>query len=85
MTYGVHGITVVVKLKRRKEGGVVLCFGEGGAGQLGLGPDILQRKKPAKVDINSETIVDVCSGAFHTLCLTDKGKVSTAGSIYYHT
>lgn len=55
--------------------GVVLVTGAGDVGQLGLGPDVLEKSRPAVVNIEHE-IVDVCAGGMHTVCLTADGKVS---------
>ena len=52
----------------------MLTLGEGDTGQLGLGPDVLERKKPAKVDVPD--MVQVCAGGMHTVCLTANGEVS---------
>lgn len=60
------------------EAGVVLTFGQGDVGQLGLGADILERSRPAVVsDLNN--IVDICAGGMHTVCLTKSGEVITFG------
>lgn len=57
-----------------KEAGHVLSFGMGDVGQLGLGEDILERKKPALVAL-PEKIVQVVAGGMHTVCLSDTGNV----------
>jgi regulator of chromosome condensation len=57
------------------EGGTVLTLGEGDTGQLGLGPDIMERTKPGKVAIDNP-VIQICAGGMHTVCLTDKGEVS---------
>lgn len=44
-----------------KEGGTVLTLGEGDTGQLGLGPDVMDRTKPAKVALPQDAI-QVCAG-----------------------
>ena len=54
--------------------GVVLTCGEGDVGQLGLGPDVMEKGRPAFVDI-PEPVIQICSGGMHTVCLTDKGQV----------
>ncbi|GAB1603361.1 regulator of chromosome condensation-like isoform X1 [Argonauta hians] len=58
--------------------GLVLVVGNGDVGQLGLGPDILERSRPALVDL-PEAVVQVCAGGMHTLCLTVSGKVYSFG------
>ncbi|CAN9513960.1 unnamed protein product [Ophioblennius macclurei] len=62
----------------RTEAGVVLVLGQGDVGQLGLGDDILQRKKPALLSL-PEKIVQVTAGGMHTVCLSESGHVYTFG------
>ncbi|KAK2168914.1 hypothetical protein LSH36_13g10022 [Paralvinella palmiformis] len=59
-------------------GGCVLTLGQGDTGQLGLGPDVMERTKPGKVDIDAP-VVQISAGGMHTVCLTDKGEVFTFG------
>ncbi|XP_038567724.1 regulator of chromosome condensation [Micropterus salmoides] len=61
-----------------KEAGQVLVVGQGDVGQLGLGEDIIERKKPALVSL-PEKIVQVTAGGMHTVCLSDTGHVYTFG------
>uniref|UniRef100_UPI0037E897E2 regulator of chromosome condensation n=1 Tax=Semicossyphus pulcher TaxID=241346 RepID=UPI0037E897E2 len=61
-----------------KEAGLVLVLGQGDVGQLGLGQDIIERKKPALVPL-PEKIVQVFAGGMHTVCLSDTGNVYTFG------
>lgn len=61
-----------------KEAGHVLVFGMGDVGQLGLGEDIFERKKPALVSL-PEKLVQVVAGGMHTVCLSDTGNVYTFG------
>uniref|UniRef100_A0A672ZNV8 RCC1-like domain-containing protein n=1 Tax=Sphaeramia orbicularis TaxID=375764 RepID=A0A672ZNV8_9TELE len=61
-----------------KEAGQVLVLGQGDVGQLGLGEDIVERKKPALVSL-PESIVQVVAGGMHTVCLSDTGHVYTFG------
>lgn len=62
-----------------RETGHVLTLGQGDVGQLGLGEDILERKKPAIVKgLDDLEIVQVECGGMHTVALTNKGKVITA-------
>lgn len=58
--------------------GVVLTLGQGDTGQLGLGPDIMERSKPALVK-GLENVVAICAGGMHTVCLTQQGIVYTFG------
>lgn len=58
-----------------KEAGQVLVLGQGDVGQLGLGEDIIERKKPALVSL-PEKIVQVIAGGMHTVCLSETGHVS---------
>ena len=63
-------------MSENKETGRVLTLGQGDVGQLGLGEDILERKKPALVKgLDGMNIVQVECGGMHTVALTDDGKV----------
>ena len=55
--------------------GTVLVVGEGDTGQLGLGPDIMDRSRPSRVTL-PEAVVQVCAGGMHSVCLTQSGEVS---------
>ena len=55
--------------------GFVLAFGEGDTGQLGLGPDVLDRSKPARLDLPAD-VIQICAGGMHSVCLTVGGEVS---------
>lgn len=57
------------------KGGVVLTFGMGDIGQLGLGPDMMEKSLPAVVP-NLTDIVAVAAGGLHTVCVDKAGKVS---------
>lgn len=50
-------------------------MGQGDVGQLGLGQDVMERKKPALVQL-PELMVQVEAGGMHTVCLSETGKVS---------
>ncbi|KAK6622998.1 hypothetical protein RUM43_008850 [Polyplax serrata] len=58
--------------------GLVLTFGQGDVGQLGLGPDIQERGRPTLVKA-LENVVDICAGGMHTVCLNKDGNVYTFG------
>lgn len=57
----------------------MLTLGQGNVGQLGLGEDIMERKKPALVTL-PEMVVQVEAGGMHTVCLSQTGKVSAVSS-----
>ena len=59
--------------------GVVLTLGQGDTGQLGLGPDVMERSKPGLVK-DLKNVIAVCAGGMHTVCLTQEGKVYTFGN-----
>lgn len=61
------------------EPGVVLVMGAGDFGQLGLGPEVTQKKRPALINIEHEKFTSVVAGAMHTVCLTTNGEVYTFG------
>ncbi|XP_054637749.1 regulator of chromosome condensation [Dunckerocampus dactyliophorus] len=70
-----------VKVYHRSHGteaGHVLVLGQGDVGQLGLGEDIIERKKPALLPL-PEKIVQVIAGGMHTVCLSETGVVYTFG------
>ncbi|NXJ71359.1 RCC1 protein, partial [Rostratula benghalensis] len=58
--------------------GLVLTLGQGDVGQLGLGEDVMERKKPALVTL-PEMMVQVEAGGMHTVCLSQAGKIYTFG------
>ena len=56
----------------------VLVMGQGDVGQLGLGEDMVERKRPYPVKgLEGHQVVEVVCGGMHTAALTDKGKVGT--------
>lgn len=58
--------------------GKVFVFGTGDTGQLGLGEDMLERKRPMPLKVlDNEDIVDVVSGGMHSIAITKDGKVSS--------
>jgi len=63
-----------------KTGGDILLFGTGDTGQLGLGGDILERKKPAIVKLDdADEILQICAGGMHTISLSKDGQVFSWG------
>lgn len=67
-----------VKRPETSAKGVLLATGAGDVGQLGLGPDVLEKSRPALVNLSHE-IVDIFAGGMHSVCLTEEGKVLTFG------
>lgn len=63
-----------VKLPETTREGVVLVTGAGDCGQLGLGPDVLEKNRPALLKTD-HVVVDICAGGMHTVLLTKDGKV----------
>ncbi|XP_054856050.1 regulator of chromosome condensation [Eublepharis macularius] len=70
--------TKVTHRSHQTEPGLVLTLGQGDLGQLGLGPDILARKRPAVVQL-PEKIIQAEAGGVHTVCLSEAGKIYTFG------
>lgn len=64
--------------------GEVVVMGQGDVGQLGLGEEVMERKKPFPVGgaLEGKNVVQVLCGGMHTVALTDEGKVCHGGSIY---
>ena len=58
--------------------GCVMTFGQGDCGQLGLGEDMTERKKPYPVTglLEGLKITQIECGGMHTVVLTDDGKVT---------
>ncbi|KAL8220408.1 UNVERIFIED_CONTAM: Regulator of chromosome condensation [Gekko kuhli] len=76
-----NGSATVPRVSHRShqtEAGLVLTLGQGDLGQLGLGPDVLARKRPALVKL-SEKIIQAEAGGVHTVCLSETGKIYTFG------
>ncbi|XP_046663779.1 regulator of chromosome condensation-like isoform X2 [Homalodisca vitripennis] len=68
----------VAKRAHERGPGQVLTLGQNHVGQLGLGPDVLERARPALVP-ELDNIVEACAGGMHTICLTNDGEVITFG------
>uniref|UniRef100_A0A2K6UYZ8 Regulator of chromosome condensation n=1 Tax=Saimiri boliviensis boliviensis TaxID=39432 RepID=A0A2K6UYZ8_SAIBB len=60
------------------EPGLVLTLNQGDVGQLGLGENVTERKKPAMVSI-PEDVVQAEAGGMHTVCLSTSGQVYSFG------
>ena len=64
--------------KKEKIPGLVLTFGQGDVGQLGLGIEITERGKPALVN-SLQNVTDICAGGMHTICVTENGTIYSFG------
>ncbi|KAJ2866966.1 hypothetical protein GGH94_001133 [Coemansia aciculifera] len=66
--------------QRAGQSGAVLVFGNGDCGQLGLGEDMIERKKPFPVGaLAGSAVVDVACGGLHTMALTEAGALWSWG------
>lgn len=63
---------------------MVLSMGQGDVGQLGLGPDVLEKSRPALVD-QVKDVIDVVAGGMHTVCLTSKGWFHFCLTLLHHS
>jgi len=70
-----HYCFLVVRYVHPSQPGFVFAIGEGDTGQLGLGPDVMDRSKPARVDLPAD-VIQICAGGMHSVCLTVGGEVS---------
>ena len=63
--------------------GVLLTLGINCFGQLGVGDDHTERKKPALVEgaLAGHTVVNVAAGGMHTIALCNDGQVSSPTGI----
>ncbi|CAH8640922.1 unnamed protein product [Schistosoma intercalatum] len=71
--------------------GTALFLGVGDTGQLGLGPDVTERSRPALPSATSlgalqttkensfSYFTQICCGGMHSVCLTTNGTVATCG------
>ncbi|KAF9570613.1 hypothetical protein EC968_001638 [Mortierella alpina] len=60
--------------------GQVFAFGTGDCAQLGLGEDVLLRKKPTPLTVLSDkSIVSIAAGGMHNMALTKDGKLYSWG------
>ena len=67
-------VELVVPFRQTRGVGVVLTMGTGEVGQLGLGPDVFEKKRPILVK-SLVDVVDVVAGGMHTVCLTAQGSI----------
>ncbi|CEP18915.1 hypothetical protein [Parasitella parasitica] len=75
-----RNITVNQIVKAPSDVGKVFVFGTGDTGQLGLGEDMLERKRPMPLKVlDTEEIVDVVSGGMHSIAITKDGKLWSWG------
>ncbi|KAJ2908888.1 hypothetical protein GGI21_002436, partial [Coemansia aciculifera] len=66
--------------QRPASSGGVFVFGNGDCGQLGLGEDMIERKKPFPVGaLAGEAVVDVACGGLHTVALLASGALWSWG------
>lgn len=64
--------------EKKSRSGQVFVFGNGDIGQLGLGDEMLERKRPMPLKaLEDEEIVDIVAGGIHTITITKAGKVRT--------
>lgn len=71
----VFRLTPILTPLEDREAGELLTLGQNDVGQLGLGQDVEERKKPALVP-GLENVVAVACGGMHTMCLHKSGEVS---------
>ncbi|KAJ3278560.1 Regulator of chromosome condensation [Borealophlyctis nickersoniae] len=65
---------------RYSTSGEVFVVGSGDCGQLGLGPDVLEKERPALLrSLSDVTIVAIFAGGLHNIALTDDGKLWSWG------
>ncbi|KAI0226353.1 hypothetical protein L0F63_002821, partial [Massospora cicadina] len=64
---------------RKTEAGDIYVCGTGDCAQLGKTEDVLEIKKPERLQIDGEQFVDICCGGMHTLALTLKGDLYSWG------
>ncbi|KAI9297167.1 RCC1/BLIP-II [Neoconidiobolus thromboides FSU 785] len=60
------------------ETGLVFICGQGDCSQLGLGEDIIERKKPFQIK-NLTNVVELVAGGLHSLAINDKGQLYSWG------
>ncbi|KAJ2765906.1 hypothetical protein IWQ56_003916 [Coemansia nantahalensis] len=66
--------------QRATQSGGTLVFGNGDCGQLGLGEDMIERKKPFPMPALADVaVVDVVCGGLHTMALAEDGRLYSWG------
>ncbi|XP_034934036.1 regulator of chromosome condensation-like isoform X2 [Chelonus insularis] len=65
-------------LRNVDTGGVILSFGQGDVGQLGLGEDVMEKMRPAVIPGYSDVIA-IAAGGMHNVCLLKSGKIISFG------
>ncbi|XP_043256607.1 regulator of chromosome condensation [Colletes gigas] len=65
-------------LRQSSTGGVLLVFGQGDVGQLGLGDEVVEKIRPAAVP-GYQDIVAIAAGGMHNVCLRETGEILTFG------
>ncbi|XP_076245491.1 regulator of chromosome condensation 1 isoform X2 [Calliopsis andreniformis] len=65
-------------LRQSSTGGVLLVFGQGDVGQLGLGEEVVEKIRPFAIP-GYQDIVAIAAGGMHNVCLRETGEVITFG------
>lgn len=71
-------IGVKPNLRSLSTNGVMLVFGQGDFGQLGLGEDVTEKMRPAAIS-EYQDVIAIAAGAMHNVCLRKIGEVMTFG------
>ncbi|KAL1123814.1 hypothetical protein AAG570_001585, partial [Ranatra chinensis] len=71
-------VDLIAESRKKRVAGRVLVFGDGVAGQLGLGEDVTEKGRPAPIP-GLDSVIEVAAGGMHTVCLTADYKVITFG------
>ncbi|XP_029156286.1 regulator of chromosome condensation-like [Nylanderia fulva] len=71
-------ITVKPDLRLLSTNGVMLVFGQGDFGQLGLGEEVTEKMRPAAIS-DYQDVIAIVAGAMHNACLRKTGEVLTFG------
>lgn len=71
-------ISIKPDLRSLSTGGIILVFGQGDVGQLGLGEDVVEKMRPAVISA-LEDVISIAAGGMHNVCLRKNGEISTFG------